>query len=570
MAWNGDRATPMFRGRPVAGSALIAAALLATSSYAAAQVPLAGGQLQQIPPAPVVAPPPPDLDLAPHATAPDTGAPGASVRVDRLRVTGATLFSPDVLTAASGFEPGASLTLAQLRGVASRIAGFYHARGYVLAQAYVPEQDVRSGVIEIAVLEGRYGAIELQNGSRMSAGAAQRRLAGLDPGAVVAIAPLERRLLLLSDLPGIAVRSTLRPGAMVGTSDLTVALAPDRRVTGSVEADNAGNWYTGEYRLGGTVNLNDPLGIGDQLSGRILVSNGGLGYGRLSYQAPLADLTIGAAYTHVRYRLGREFDRLDADGAADIVSGFASYPLIRSRSHDLYALGGFDAKWFTDRIGLVSTRSRKRSRVATLGFAADAHDGVGGGSSTNLSVGWSFGDLDIRSALERAADARTARTDGGFQKIAFAAGRLQTIGGPLSLYVSMRGQYAFDNLDTSEKMELGGAYGVRAYPEGEAYGDQGLIVTGEARLALGPWLAFVPGQLQALAFIDAGEVDYAHDAWFAGGNHSRRSGVGGGLTWTGPDGLQLRGSYAHRLGDQRATSGPDHAGRFWFQIVKTL
>lgn len=44
---------------------------------------------------------------------------------------------------------------------------------------------------------------------------------------------------------------------------------------------------------------------------------------------------------------------------------------------------------------------------------------------------------------------------------------------------------------------------MRAYPEGEAYGDQGLIVTGEARLTLGRWLSFVPGQLQGIAFVDA-------------------------------------------------------------------
>lgn len=111
---------------------------------------------------------------------------------------------------------------------------------------------------------------------------------------------------------------------------------------------------------------------------------------------------------------------------------------------------------------------------------------------------------------------------------------------------------------------------MRAYPEGEAYGDEGLIVTGDARLTLGQWLSFVPGQLQGIAFVDAGAIDYAHDPWFAGCNRSHRSGAGAGLTWTGPDGFQLKASYAHRLGDQRVTSGPDRSGRFWFQIAGIL
>ena len=117
-------------------------------------------------------------------------------------------------------------------------------------------------------------------------------------------------------------------------------------------------------------------------------------------------------------------------------------------------------------------------------------------------------------------------------------------------------------------MELGGAYGVRAYPEGEAYGDEGVIATAEARLMLGHWTGALPGQLQLIGFVEAGQVEYAHNPWFTGPNRARRSGYGAGLNWFGPDNLILRATYAHRFGDQVSTSAPDHAGRFWFQIVK--
>lgn len=547
---------------------IVAVALIACAPAAHAQGTTAAGQLQQIPPTPVVPTNTPDISIAPPAAAVETGPAGASVRVDTLRVTGATLFDAPALIAASGFRPGDELTLAAMRALAGRIAAYYHARGYFLAQAYVPEQDVQSRVVTIAVVEGRYGKIGLENRTNLSDGVAQQRLHGLDSGDIVEGAPLERRLLLLSDLPGIEVKSTLSPGAAVGTSDLLVDLAPGRRVTGSVEADNVGNRYTGTYRVGGTVNLNNPLGVGDRLSGRILAAVDGLAYGRVAYQAPLGNLTFGVAYAHIRYRLGREFERLDADGTANIVGAFASYPLIRSRDLNLYALADAEARWFEDNIGLTSSRATKRSRVASLGFSADAHDALGGGGWSNISASWSFGTLDITSPLERAADALTARTDGGYGKVEFAAARLQTVSGPLSVYGWVRGQYAFDNLDTSEKMELGGAYGVRAYPEGEAYGDQGVIVTGEARLALSQWIDVVPGQLQAIGFIDAGVIDFAHDQWFPGRNRGTRSGIGGGLTWAEPNGFQLRASYAHRLGDQRVTSGPDRKGRVLVQLVK--
>jgi hemolysin activation/secretion protein len=421
--------------------------------------------------------------------------------------------------------------------------------------------------VTIAVVEGRYGKVDLRNRSGLSDGAARRILSGLDSGDPVANAPLERRLLLLSDIHGVRVKSTLAPGTEIGTSNLIVDIARGRTVSGSVESDNAGNRYTGAYRLGGSVNFNNPIGMGDQLSLRLLGSTGGLAYGRAAYQAPIGNATVGAAFTHLRYALGREFDVLDADGSADIFSLFGSYPLIRSRRMNLNALAAADYRLLEDRIGLVSSESDKTVRAMTLGLGGDSRDDLGGGGWTAFSAGLTFGRLGLKSPAERAADALTARSQGGYGKLQFSVARLQTIGGPFSLYGAVRGQLAFDNLDSSEKMELGGAYGVRAYPEGESYGDQGYIATAEARLLLSRWTGSLPGRLQLIAFVDAGEVRFAHDPWFAGSNSASRSAYGAGLVWDGPNGLVARASYARKLGDAPATSAPDRSGRFWLQVT---
>ena len=550
-------------------SGLIAAALLATSQSAyAQQVPRAGAQAQQIPPPTVAQRPAPDIRIE-HPDAPvNAVAEGARIHVRSLRVTGATLFPEGDLVTATGFTPGSDLTLPELRNLAAGITRFYNRHGYVLAQAYLPAQDVLEGTVTIAVIEGRYGAISLRNESGVSDNVVRRRTLGLNSGDPVAIPPLERRLLLLSDTPGLVVHSTLSPGAAVGTSDLTVDLARAPRVYGSVEADNAGNRYTGAYRFGGSVNYSNATGFGDLLSLRLLASTEGLAYGRAAWQAPLGEATVGVAYTHMQYSLGREFEALDATGTADIFSAFASYPLIRSRAANLYALVSFDAKYLTDEIGLVSQVSDKQVRAVTLGLQGDSGDAFAGGGWNAGSLFWTSGDLDIESPRERAADAVTARSQGGFNKLQYAVSRLQTVSGPLSVYGSLRGQMATDNLDSSEKMELGGVYGVRAYPEGEAYGDEGYVATGEARLRLDQWTGGLPGQFQLIGFVDAGEVDFAHDPWFAGPNHARRSGAGFGLNWFGPQDLIIRASYARRLNDQISTSGPDETGRAWFQIVK--
>ncbi|WP_010216292.1 ShlB/FhaC/HecB family hemolysin secretion/activation protein [Sphingomonas sp. PAMC 26621] len=542
-----------------------------TSLVHAQRAPILGGQLQQqIPPVPLPERSDPGLDVQTMAKAPDTDPNGPTIRVHTLRITGQTLYDERTLLAASGVAPDRDLNLYQLRAAAARIAAFYKAHGYVLAQAYLPAQDVQGGAVSIAVIEGHYGAITIDNATNLHTGVARNVLHGLDTGDIVAIAPLERRLLLLSDIPGVVVQSTLSSGTSFGTSNLNVALAPGHRVTGDVEVDNAGNRYTGAYRGGGSINLNDATGLGDMLSLRLLASTDGLAYGRAAWQVPVGNLTVGVAYAHFRYDLGKEFASLDAHGTADVAGLYASYPLIRSRRANLYAVGELDAKWYDDRIDLTNSQSRRMSKTGTLGLNGNSRDGFLGGGLNVASVGWTIGDLKLRTPLDRATDSLTAHSAGTFNKFNFSVARLQTVTGPLELYGAARGQIALDNLDTSEKMELGGAYGVRAYPEGEAYGDQGYIATAEGRLMLSHWARSFPGQLQLIGFVETGRVQYAHDAWFLGSNHTQRSGFGGGLVWYAPQAITLRGTYARKIGNVPATSAPDRAGQFWFQVAKTF
>ena len=389
---------------------LLTFAILALSQSAFAQLtipPGAGGQFQQIPPAPVPQRAAPEIRIeqgnAP--TVPVFG--GVKIPVKSLHVTGQVLYSEGELIAITGFRPGGELSLDELRGMASKIADHYHRHGYFVAQAYLPEQDIKDGSVTIAVIEGHYGSITLRNQTNLSEPLANGLLGGLNSGDTIAIAPLENRLLLLSDVPGVNVRSTLAPGASVGTSDLIVDVTPGQRVTGSVEADNAGYRYTGEYRIGATVNINDPTGHGDVASLRVLTSGDGLEYGRASYQAQIGKATAGVAYSALEYRLGREFESLQAHGTAEIASLYGSYPLIRSRNTSIYASLEFDARTFQDKIDTAAPPTNvadKKARVWMAGLYGNNRDGFGGGGLSNFSLTATSGELDIVSPWKLADD----------------------------------------------------------------------------------------------------------------------------------------------------------------------
>ncbi len=364
------------------------------------------------------------------------------------------------------------------------------------------------------------------------------------------------------------MNSTLTPGASVGASDLIVDLTPGQRVTGSIEADNAGNYYTGRYRIGATVNLNNPLGLGDVLSVRALTSGSGMTYGRASYQMQFGKATAGVAYAAMEYELGEEFESLNAHGTAQIASIYGSYPLIRSRNTNLYVLVDYDDKTFLDKVDATWTVTDKKVRVGMGGLAGNHRDRFGGGGVTNYSITASAGDVDIITPEALAVDEMTAQTDGSFQKLGFNVARLQSVTERISLYAAINGQLASQNLDISEKMALGGPYAVRAYPVGEGYSDEAYVATLEARLLLPTIWERMPGQMHLIGFADIGTGTINKDPWTDEENHRTLSGAGVGLTWADYNNFMVSVCYAHKLGNEVATAAPDASGQIWLQAVK--
>lgn len=554
---------------------VVAPLMLALAGPALAQAetaPTGGTLLQQVPP-PVVAPKP--ILALPQPAAVPALVPGPvdepRIAVRTLLITGASVFGQPELLDAAGFQPPAgnaplALTLTDLRRMAGRITEFYRNAGYFLAQAYVPAQDSRDGRITIAVLEGQFGQIELRNSAGVSDALARRLLSALHSGDAVAVSSLQTALLLLSDLPGVKAGSTLKPGAEVGRSDLVVDLKPGARWAAALDADNAGNRYTGANRMGATLQLNNTLGQGDQATLRLMSSARGLDYGRLDLHAQAGRVKLGVAGTAMAYVLGDTFASLSARGRTRIATAYAAAPLLRSRSANLYAQISLDAKRFHDQSNAVATD--KQAHVLTLNLNGDRRDDWLGGGSNSGSVSLASGRNNILSAAARTADA-PAGTTGAYQKLSLHLSRVQSLSDSVWLYTAVDAQWASKNLDNAEKMKLGGATGVRAYPEGEASGDEGWLVNAELRWAA-PRLAWLPGQIQLMGFVDSGNVALAKRPWTAAANRRSLSGAGLGLQWFSGSGTELKVQWAHKLGQAAATSAPDARQRLWLQATHTF
>lgn len=452
--------------------------------------------------------------------------------------------------------------------MAAKITAQYAKTGYFVARAYLPAQQIRDNTVTIEVSEGKYGKVILRNKTTLADAQAYRLLEGLNSGDPIITEPLESRLLLLSDTPGVNVSSTLVPGTAPGTSDLVVDLTPGKRVSGEVDIDNSGSRYTGEYRLGGTVNLNNPLGLGDMASVRAVTSGKGLTYGRVSYQVPFGRATVGAAYSRLQYELGQEFAPLRATGTAEIANIYGIYPLIRARNNNLNTQLTYEARTFKDKIDAFPSVTDKKASVLLASLYGNHRDSLGGGGISAYSLTLSAGNLDIQTPAALAVDAASAKSNGSYGKLGFTALRLQRVTSVVSIYGSLSGQVASKNLDSSEKMELGGMNGVRAYPQGEAHGDEGYLLNLEARLLLPKLSERVPGEIHLIGFVDAGSVTINKNPWAAGTNRRSLGAYGIGASWGEPGKFLVRAFYAVKMGNEAAISAPDKPGRFWFQAIK--
>lgn len=484
--------------------------------------PDAGQTLQQLQP-PLAAPrESKPLSLGTPSQAP-TLPGGATVALKSVSFGGNTVQSEAALHAALGDAIGKSFDLAGLRGLAERVGEAYRGAGYPFARAYLPPQNLQSGALRIEVIEGRYGKVTALSNDATLAAQAQPFLASLNAGAVIESAPLERATLILDEQPGIRTSPVIRPGTATGTGDLDVQVVRDKRFDGDVGFDNFGIRYSGYHRIRANVNLNSPFLMGDQISVRTLASDENLLLGSLGYAMPLgaSGLRGQVGYANTSYTLGKEFASTQSNGTATVTSAGLSYPIVRSQKTNLSLAATYQAKDLKDNQDATASKAAKSSKSLPVTLLFDHRDDAGGGGITYGSVGWTAGKLQLDTTL---TTGDINNTQGSFNKFNIELVRLQTIGSAWSLMGRLSLQAAGKNLDSSEKFSLGGATGVRAYPTGEANGDEGTLAQIELRYNAGAYAPY--------AFFDAGTIKTnAKPSSGATNNERTLAGAGFGLRY---------------------------------------
>jgi hemolysin activation/secretion protein len=525
-----------------------------------------------------------------------TGIGDVTVDVREVRFTGAIdLVGDAALNEVVAEAIGRDLDFEGLQALAERVTRHLKDEGWILARAYLPEQDVSDGVITIDIIPGRLDtqgrAFRIEDIGEQPLRIDPERLgdmliALIPEGEPVREADLNRAILLINDLPGIDALARLEAGEATGSTHILLSVREGDLFSASANASNFGSRSTGQTRGGVNAALSGPFGIGDQATFGYTRSEG-LDLAQLGYSRPLgaSGLRLDLAHTNLRYKV------IDGPGEDDDLKGDAwtnragvEFPVIRTQLTNLSV--GFDWTYeaLEDRIA-GDKLSDKRVEFYSPSASFDHTDQLFGWvGRTDLSLTPRWGELDLsRVESDLDADAAEFQADGHYKKAEYRVSRLQGVADlPLTLFAELRGQWAGDNLDSSQRFQVGGPNGLRAYPSGEASSDEGHLLRAEARYALPGDLTEL-GQMTLSAFYDHAWVQRHHDLRdqvidsATGKNSYEIKGAGLSLSLVPNDRVSFSLTWAATIGDNpgRDTNGNDSDGydddhRAWLQAVFRL
>jgi hemolysin activation/secretion protein len=384
-------------------------------------------------------------------------------------------------------------------------------------------------------------------------------LAGLKPGDIIRTGKVENALYNLRDLSGVEVQGVLSPGAEQGTSDITVRVTNKKKTSVVLYSENYGNESAGRYRYGLQGEVRNLSGSGDRLNLGALLSNKHQHNYNISYETTLgrSGSRLGLGFSRADYDLGNVFAALGAEGVANTYSLYGRTTLWNTSGSALALTYGYDYRDITDEMKEFGVSWKKHSHAVHLGL-----DGFGRSDRFRVQynaavyTGTLVPDSDMADTL-----GTLGRTKGRFTKGTADVTAVQGIGKNFDMLLKLSGQKAANNLDSSEHIILGGARGVRAYPQGEASGDEGVLGTLELR-----YHTPVKG-LVLSTYFDAGHVRIEKEA----GDSMTLKGWGIGLTYSKPDDWFARFDYARRIGsDDNMSDEARSRQRMWFIVGKVF
>ena len=376
------------------------------------------------------------------------------------------ILTKDQIQAVTASYIGKQVTLKDLREMADKITNIYRDKGYMTCGAVLPPQRIHDGVVEIRLIEGKTGKVNLTGNRYTKTGYIMNRI-NLKPEEIANTEKLNRDLRWFQGTNDVQLRVVMKPGAEEGTTDYDIMAFEPQNQSVTLYTDNDGYESSGRWRAGIFYNMKSVSGHRDSLRAHFIGSRGTKAWS-LGYSVPIS-------------RKGMRLELDYSGNKTKVVKGELEPLGVEGKSNS------FSVTWRAPFH--VTEKSRHEAGLQYVHQKSETELGHG----TGLVVPWV--DDRIQRVIPYVSFTHYGKDSVLYHKHSFVWARRQDIDGEsdtgklyrLSSFWQKRnangqfwqarldGQFGSgDNLAASDRFFIGGVNSVRGYEEGFIGGSRGI------------------------------------------------------------------------------------------------
>ncbi|EKE03845.1 MAG: OMP85 family outer membrane protein [uncultured bacterium] len=399
-------------------------------------------------------------------------------QLNKVIFTGNTQYKSEDLTKFAADIIGKEVTFKEVNAVARQITNLYRENGYLTSLAYITPQTIEDGIVEISIVEGKIGDIEIQ-GTRWTKDVYLKNTIfksnGFDEDKIFNINSVRKSLNDLNQSGYLKGQIILEKGEKAETTDIILDIKERMPFSLGVSWDNLGRDLIGNQRANITVADNNLTGFGDRLYAGTSLASGAFGVST-GYEVPVGPYgtKFRFGYSFADIDLGGAYKQYKIDGNSHLFGTSIIQPIYKGGNFELVSDLGFDMRHSKTTLLGDTTLQNYNLRVLRTGLNAIKYDNSGKWiSRAEVSTG-----LPILGATTESGHGIGSSK---FVKINSNLIRVQKLPFNSLGIARVSGQFSPNALLAPEQTQLGGSYTVRGYDEGILLGDLGYNASLEVR-----------------------------------------------------------------------------------------
>lgn len=423
------------------------------------------------------------------------------VYAENIRVSPSQILTQDEIQAILEEYIGTNVTFEQLQGIVKDLNRLYLKKGFVTARAYLPEQTIENGIINIELLEGKFGNVNIYDNKWTKKKYIEDQL-DLKKGKIFDIKLVEERILNFNRYNDtVQLTGDLAKGEEIGTTDINIHTHERLPFHLTALMDNAGRSTIGQYR-GGLMLQDDSLfGYRDKLTlGAYANKHSVTPFADYNFPVNKKDGRIGFNYSSSFSEIAHgPYKMFNIKSRSHNYSLYFNQPIIRKPWMEFASTTSIGYKQATTRFDGWDLYTDKITYAQTgLNFRYDSKRGIW---YLNQSVYYAFPIFQSQSNYLKLEGGLLRIHDFGHGVVGTVRGNYQVIPKNLVPYI--------------DQFVAGGVATVRGYSEGLLIGRSGYILSGELMFPVLPRTIKSKDKTKEIPFVGSfvkmfGFIDHAY------------------------------------------------------------